>query len=218
MRHVAIEDRHDDAESAPDAAAQEPQISAQGAARRRFTKAGIGVSGVILTLVSQPGMATGTTPVYCASASGFQSLTAPGAPKNSHSPANSCTANRSHGYWKNHVSEWKSRCGTDSTALFGYVFSCTGARRELGKYTLLEVLTQPAAEKPYDPNNVAMQIVTALLNARAAKRSGLTSVLPEERVFEIWNEYVNTNGYVPTAGARPWTGAEIANYLVSTFR
>lgn len=59
------------APAAAEAAAHDPLLSSKGAARRRFTRnaAGIG-SGVILTLVSQPGMAD----VVCAKPSLDQSL------------------------------------------------------------------------------------------------------------------------------------------------
>lgn len=47
-------------------------MSSKGAARRRFTKAGVGVGGgVLLTLASRPGMACDV----CVTTSGFQSVT-----------------------------------------------------------------------------------------------------------------------------------------------
>jgi hypothetical protein len=55
----------DEPQSAPAAS-----LSDKGAARRRFGKAGIGASGVLMTLASTPGMACTT----CVSTSGFHSI------------------------------------------------------------------------------------------------------------------------------------------------
>lgn len=192
-----------------------PQLDARGAARRRFTRAGVGAAGVILTLHSQPGMAAEQV-LTCATPSGFMSIKTA-----SHNPQNSCSNNRSHGHWKNNGSAWISSAGTNPDAKFGDVLAARGDYAGLANYTLMQVLVRPKEAneiKEIDRNNVAMQIVTALLNARSSARSGIPSVLPEDKVVAMWDEFTLTGGYKPTGSATPWTGAEIAGYLETTFR
>ncbi|QNA98050.1 hypothetical protein [Massilia sp. Se16.2.3] len=197
---------------APQAVGELPALDPKGAARRRFTRAGLGAGGVILTLHSQPGMAAGSL-ATCASPSGFMSIKTA-----SHNPANSCSNNRSHGYWKTHSSAWKSRTGTSPTTRFADVLAARGSYSGLKNFTLLEILEQPNPVKAIDRNNVAMQIVTALLNARSSAMSGIPSVLAEDKVVAIWDEFSLKGSYRPTGSATPWTGAQLAAYLETTFR
>ena len=194
-----------------------PSLDAKGAARRRFTRMGAGATGVILTLHSQPGMAAkgiAGNNGMCATPSGFMSM-----PTNaSRSPQDSCAYNRSHGYWKNHPEAWKTRAGIDHNAKFGKVFPATGRYAGLADMTLMEVLDPSDAVKAIDHNNVAMQTVAALLNARAARYAGVPSILPEESVMEIWNEVAVNGYYTPRTGGFIWSGEQTAQYLESTFR
>lgn len=196
----------------PGAAVGTPALDAKGEARRRFARIGAGATtGVILTLHSQPGMAAST--LSCASPSGFMSNTT-----NSKSPQNSCSYNRSHGYWKTHEDEWKSRAGVNPKARFGRIFPCKGDYAGIATATLIQVVEPSDAVKAVDHNNVAMHTVAAYLNARAAQYAGLPSVLPEDLVMRIWTDYVTKGYYSPDSGATFWTGAQIAFYLQSTFR
>ncbi|THC41666.1 hypothetical protein [Massilia sp. Mn16-1_5] len=188
-------------------------LDAKGVARRRFARASAGATGVILTLHSQPGMAT-FSKTLCKSPSGYMSMK-PGA---SARPQVSCSYNRSHGYWKNHPDEWKTSAGMDSSAKFSSFFRCTGAYVGLANVTMMQVINPSQAIKRIDRNNVAMQCVAALLNGRAARFAGLPTVLPDDQVVEIWNQFVTRGYYTPTKGAMPWNGAVIAAYLESTFR
>lgn len=194
------------------AAPRMASLDAKGAARRRFTRIGAGATGVILTLHSQPGMAG--TKAMCVSPSGFMSMTV----NASGSPQDACANNRSHGYWKNHPEAWKTHAGIDYNAKFGKVFAATGRHAGLADVTLMEVLDPSDTVKAIDHNNVAMQTVAALLNARAARYAGVPSILPEERVMEIWNEFAAHGYYTPGSGASIWSGGQIAQYLESTFR
>jgi hypothetical protein len=190
-----------------------PALDAKGIARRRFTRVSAGATGVILTLHSQPGMATYGKSV-CISPSGFMSM-----PTNASArPQQSCSANRSHGYWKTHAEVWRMKTGIDPSAKFGKLFPCLGKYAGLNDVTLMQVINPSKAIKAIDKNNVAMQTVAALLNARSASFSGIASVLPEERVMDIWNQFVTKGYYSPGKGATPWTGPIIAAYLESTFR
>jgi hypothetical protein len=185
--------------------ADQPQqgISPKGAARRRFGKAGLGASGVILTLTSQPGMAT--TKLMCTSASAYGSFTPA-----SHQNARVACDGRSPGYWKNWPLQWYGAY-TSPNAKFGAVFKCLGTTGPLAPMTLLQVLGPPKEYKGLDNNNVAMHIVAALLNAR----SGRVPQLPESKVSEIWNEYARTRYYSPRKNTT-WDGKQIVDYLKST--
>lgn len=198
---VAKQEQHEQATDAP-AAQGNAAISARGAARRRFAKAGMGASGVLLTLASQPGMAA----TVCTTPSGFLSGTWA-----SHAPNNPCLG-VSPGYWKNHHDEWKGSAGTDGTARFSFVFPTTLRTSALKAYTLFEVVDPTVVVNGSDPDNVAMHIVASLLNVR----SGRISVMNEERVREIWREYASTGYFTPSAGAKKWNGYEITEYLKST--
>jgi len=191
-----------------------PQLDARGASRRRFTRAATGATGVILTLHSQPGMATyGNYGGICASPSGFMSI------KNaSHNPKNSCSYNRSYTFWRDNSKSWKSRCGTRPETRFVEVFDPRGAYAGLKNCTLLQIVQQGKEVRAIDRSFVALQCVTALLNARASQRAGIPSVLPEDQVVRIWDEFSLKGSYKPSGSARPWSGLEIAAYLQTTFR
>lgn len=193
-------------------ATPQPLLDPKGIARRRFARAGAGATGVILTLHSQPGMAA-FSKTMCKSPSGYMSM-APGA---SAKPQMSCSANRSHGYWKNHPNAWRTSAGMDPNAKFGSFFSCTGKYVGLADVTMMQVINPSRAIKAIDRNNVAMQCVAALLNARAARNAGIATVLPEDKVIDMWNQFAN-GYYSPGTGLAPWSGADIAAYLESTFR
>jgi hypothetical protein len=174
-------------------------LSARGAARRRFTGAGIKVSGVILTLASQPGMAA--TGQVCTTPSGFTS-----AHWDSHSPG-SAFLGRSPGYWKNHPEAWGRNLAAN--AAFGSVFSCSN---DLKTCSMMTVVAHLDPAKDIDKYNVGSHIVATLLNVR----SGKVKVLTEERVLTIWNEYNSKGYFTPQAGAQPWYGGDITRYLKST--
>lgn len=204
---MANEDQHELAQGATPSAGQlPPGISRQGAARRRFAKAGLGASGVILTMTSQPGMATEMT---CSGASAFGYLTPA-----SHTHAKTACDGRSPGYWKNWPNQWQGAY-TSSAAKFGDTFNCFGISSTLPQMTLLETLDPPKEFKKGgvdpDPDNVARHIIAALLNAR----SGRVPQLPETKVFEIWNDYARTGHYSPRPDT-DWDGAMIVIYLQST--
>ena len=199
--------------SADTQATPQAPLDAKGVARRRFARASAGATGVILTLHSQPGMAT-FSKTMCKSPSGYMSMK-PGA---SARPQVSCSYNRSHGYWKTHENKWESLAGMSSKTKFSTFFRCTGNYIGLANVTMMQVIDPTQAIKRIDRNNVAMQCVAALLNARAARSAGLPTVLPADEVLEIWNQFVTRGYYVPVKGATPWSGAVIAAYLESTFR
>lgn len=208
-----MEDQAKNSPMLPDTqAAPAPQLDAKGLARRRLARASAGATGVILTLHSQPGMATFSKSL-CKSPSGYMSMTTGASAK----PQVACSYNRSHGYWKTHASQWKTEAGIDSSVKFGAVFNC-GRFTALSNVTLMGVIDPSKTVKSIDQNNVAMQCVAALLNARAAQFSGKPTVLPEANVREMWRQYATQGFYSPGKNMMPWTGAVISAYLESTFR
>lgn len=176
-------------------------IGSKGAARRRFARTGL-AGGVIMTLVSKPGMA-----MTCTTTSGFAS-----GPNASISPGTACSG-RSPGYWSRWTGEWK-RAGLSTEAKFGRVFSCgSNFTSKLAPQTLLEVVDQSLGPKHVDQDNVARHLVAALLNARTGK----VPQLPEREVMEIWNSYARTQTYSPKKDV-VWNGADIVIYLKSTMK
>jgi hypothetical protein len=176
-------------------------ISAKGAARRRFAKAGAGVSaGAILTLASQPGMAA----AVCTSPSGFMSGNLS---KHNHEVA---CAGLSPGFWKTHHEEWRGAL-TNGDAKFRQTFGTTSRCAQLNEYTCFDIVDPDKVKNGDDPNNVGMHIMAALLNVRSKRVSFLT----ENQVLGIWNSFAATGTYKPTAGVT-WNGTQIVNYLTST--
>lgn len=199
---MSNEDQHALPPSTPDSAQQTPPgLSAQGAARRRFGRAGLGASGVIMTLASQPGMAT----TVCRPPSGFLS----GTWASNHPKAIWCYGAKPVD-WSANQDKWITYGRTDPAKLFSNVFTCTANTYGLRSYTLLQIVSGNCGTA--DRNEVAKYIIAALLNTRA----GTTPVLDEAKVFSIWNEYNQKLSYTPNAGAKAWSGAEIVTYLKST--
>lgn len=184
------------------AAAAEPGagITAKGAQRRRFAKAGAGASaGVLLTLASQPAMAT-----VCTSPSGTMSG------NTSRKTAAVACSGRSPGYWKTHHYAWGGAY-TNGDALFKLTFYCGGHCSPLTKYTCYNIVDPTKVANGDDRDNVAMHIMATLLNVRSKKIGFLT----ENQVLAIWYSYAQNGTYKPTASTT-WNGAQIVAYLKST--
>lgn len=185
-------------------------LGAKGASRRRFSRAGAGATGVLLTLVSQPGMACSV----CRAPSGYQSVAL--AVKNkitlSHTPANSpVCAGRSPTLWYKNLGSWK-------TTQFKSAFTCTDT--EIGNATaemLLSLCTSPPyGKKPAvtvsQSSTLAMWLVAAYLNVQY----GYSPFLKIETLQGIWREFQLHKTYTPTAGVTPWNYADIIVYLSGT--
>lgn len=188
---------------APDAIPTD--MSASGLSRRRFAKVGAGASaGVIMTLVSQPGMAD---TALCVSASGAQS-----ANLSRHSDHLVACAGLSPGFWKNHPAAWPgAQTNPDAKYLSLWNASRVSKSSPLSPYSCRQVLNPQEVVNGADPDNVAMHVMATLLNVR----SGRIGFLTENQVRAIWNSYAHTGTYQPTAGVT-WNGAQIVNYLKKT--
>lgn len=194
---MAIEDRQDGEAGAHGVPPQAPaHMSALGTSRRRFAKAGIGATGVLLTLNSQPGMACD----ICTSPSGSLS----GGLKSHHGPPQVCSG-RSPGYWKNN-SSWPSACRTWTK--FGLIFSCN--LKNSKNYGATACLTM-LSHQTFDESNLAMHLVAAYLNVLSG-RSPFQSI---EMLRNIWTEWQATGYYKPSATVK-WNSAQIVIYLSGT--
>lgn len=162
--------------------------------RRRFTTAGVAASGVILTLASRSVMASDKCPQ---SPSGFASGN-----QSSYGPGTNCTYGRSPGYWKN-----KEGWPVSTETLFQAHFNCSYGSPYRG-HKLLDILSP----QQFDKDKIGMHLSAALLNAK----KGWTPYLTESQIKAMFTEWQSTGGYTPSAGVKPWSAAEIVEYLKST--
>lgn len=168
-------------------------------ARRRFTRAALAASGVLLTVKSTPGMAA----QVCTSPSGSLSTRF----ASHHAEVPNCQG-RSPGYWKNHG--WNGTGIDKQNALFSTYFPCPPKdATTFGMVRLVDILKHQS----YDQDNVGMHMAASLLNARA----GLNSLPTEAQLVKIWTDFRATGTYQPSTGNPNivWTGADIVAYLKS---
>jgi hypothetical protein len=181
--------------------------------RRSFAKSGLVVSGVLLTLSSRPVLGQSV----CKSPSGFESgnLSFHGTPI-------TCSG-RTPGFWMNHT-DWPSpykaytttqtvnkgvvTTTTNPGTYFKEYFHCIGNGAKFGSLTIMQVIQLTGQD---DKTQIGAHSVAALLNAR----SGLTPVLTEAQVKNIFNEYDSKGYFEPTAGIK-WNAEDIVTYLKTT--
>lgn len=174
-------------------------MSGAGAARRRFARAGVGVSGVILTLASQPGMAS---PMMCKSASGSMSTGLGSKPSN----ATVRCEGLSPGYWKKDSRAWPPLAAREQ--LFSSVFPHGGTSLyQTG--TMLQMLTSNDPSK--DPYNLGRHLVATYLNVLSGKISFLTV----DGLKKMWHDFVTYGYYTPRAGTS-WNAEALKKYLENT--
>ena len=207
-----------------------PEASQDGEinpSRRKLTGAALGVSA-IFTLASRPVLAAQCmTPSAACSGNLSQ-----------HGTPTLCTG-KSPGYWKEHTEAWPSpylpgSCTSGKKSynqavnwqggtLFHPLFSGTQFMADLdGNFStpntslsMMQVMMLNNGSNPWgltDPDNLGMHIVAALLNAKA----GLTPVLSETDVINMWNEWVSKGYFEPKANVQ-WNSKQIVDYIVTTF-
>jgi hypothetical protein len=159
--------------------------------RRLFTRAGLGASGVLLTLACKPVLGG----VVCKSPSGFLSGN-----QSTHDTGALC-AGRNPQYWKM-TSSWPISKRTP----FHRLFSC-GPGSAFETCSLAEIVSGHQA----DPEFVAMHLTAALLNSR----SGWTPFLSEETIQAMFLEWRTKGTYTPTVNVE-WGSTDIVNYLKAT--
>ena len=170
-------------------------LSATGSARRRFAKrAGLGTTGVVLTLASQPGMAS----LVCKSPSRNMSKLASAHPGEA---AIACTGVGPETWCKSGA--WP--CSQSTT--FGQVFPC--GTNSYGANTFKSVLSNTGTD---DASRFGAALVATYLNVQSGKIGFLT----REDVIGMFNEVQMSYQYKPTATVT-WTVAQLTSYLQSTY-
>lgn len=181
--------------------------------RRRLTKSGLAVSGVLLTIASRPSLGGDV----CKTPSGFLSgnLSFHGTPQ-------TC-AGVSPGYWRNHPEDWPSPYQAGSPAVNGTkkrkaipatqgtMFNDTLLGFQGGNYGGISMMNVILLGGQGDPYQLGAHCVAALLNAR----SGRTPVLTEAQVRNMFDEYASKGYFEPTAGVH-WSPEDIVTYLKHT--
>ena len=187
-----VDHEQDGTSAAPAAVPAIPPLTRRGAARRRL--AGLGVSGVVMTVASNHAMAA----MVCKSPSGALSGNL-----NSQAPNVTCNG-LGPDYWKNNPQAWPSEVKTRTK--FSTIFAANG---HFNSYSCMDVLKMDV-----DKHKVAMHIMAAYLNVVSGKISFLT----RQAVKDMWNEYHTSGAFSPTEGALPWSGPQLVDYLTGTMR
>jgi hypothetical protein len=196
---VAIQQQQDGEAGKPSVPEQDsPALTGTGTARRRFARAGMGVSGVILTLTSQPGMAC----TVCKSPSGSLS----GGLKSHKGPPVVC-AGKPPSYWCGSGS-WPSNCLKSTT--LGQIFTCRTAQyRDCTFENILKGAN-------FDSKEVGKYCAAAYLNTQA----GLSTFLPPATVKAMLAEWLATGGgnigYYRLNAKTKWYYYDIVRYLKGT--
>ncbi len=175
---------------------EQGQLGGAGASRRRFTRAGLGATGVLLTLNSQPGLAAD---LVCTAPSNALS----GGLQSRQPQAGRCDG-RSPGFWKNH--DWPP--GVEREWSFDRVYPCIGTYRETyGEVSCYDILKH----KKFDTANLGMHLMASYLNAM----DGRTPFLPVDTLLEMWNQWQMRGYYTPAPDVQ-WNAADIVIYLQGT--
>lgn len=189
-----------------------------GESRRRFTKAGLAASGVMVTLASRPVLGCTTTDAP----SGFVSGDV------SHRGQTQGSCGVSPGYWKNHT-DWPPPMKPDAGngkpsqnkhgltgdnndgTLFSSVFDCTKSRS--APYAAI-AMSDLLDHQAFDVSNLGMHCVAAYLNALA----GMTPFLPANEIVKMFNQWAATGYFYPLypATSVKWDAAQIVDYLTKT--
>jgi hypothetical protein len=206
---VATEDRHpsetDSVAPIPPADTALPpasaSLSARGASRRRFTRAGAGAAGVLLTLHSQPGMAC----TYCG-ISASAAVSAVGQKKtigtlSHHGPAPVCNGIAPLDWCR---TSWPSGCS--KTDFFADHFSCKYGS-DYAKTDCGSIMTGASC----DSSEMAKYMLAAYLNVL----SGRVNFINIETLRTVWSEWVTKGYYAPMTGQQ-WYANDIVGYLRGT--
>lgn len=178
-------------------------LGTRGASRRRFARTGAGATGVLLTLVSHPGMAcsvkvgpSGYQSVIAATGKGITLSHRPAAYSNGKPPEQWCS---------------ESRWPCNQALTFGSVFSCNGQNSACSTATL-KAHCAGTAGVAGDLGKICQLLSAAYLNVE----QGLSPFLTQASLQAIWTEYQSHQTYTPMAGVTPWNSVTIVAYLAGT--
>lgn len=198
---------------------QKPAISAKGAARRRFGRAGLGASGVLMTLASQPAMAQ----AFCATASGSLSsglqsrhASAP-IPKCDGLPPESYTDTTGNAQLKSNSRRFSSMYTTSLVPLRDA--KITDILDACVKGTAITTTNGNTVVTLVDKDTVqvAGHMVAGMLNLEAK----LTTANDLAALKSIWNAYelggrALKGSYKPSATVT-WYSSDIVRYMKTTY-
>jgi hypothetical protein len=203
---VANEHQQNDMAQQPDESvlpvAADPGLSPRGASRRRFARAGAGVTGVLATLASHPGMACS---VYQAPSGWHSATTAKAKGLTVSHTVKPPSSGLPPSTWYSYGS---SRCAQGLA--FGSVFRCNWTSLSL-KYETLHSVCGHQTKATGDKAKIAALLAAAYLNVS----SGLSPFLTREILHNIWLEFQRSGTYSPTGGVT-WNAVTIAAYLSGT--
>jgi hypothetical protein len=190
---------------------RDPEADTSGAplspTRRRFASAGVKTSGVILTLVSSPGMAQS----MCKSPSGALS----GNLKSHAGNQTVVCGGKSPGYWKNAPEAWPLGVYPVSDPQHGIVATTFASVFPFGWTSLYQTGSMMDVLNDTDPKqdtyNLGAHLVSAYLNVVTKKISFLTT----NGLIGIWHDLCTYGYYSPSAGVK-WYPEDVANYLSKT--
>ncbi|MFN7692845.1 MAG: hypothetical protein ACK5O3_02220 [Burkholderiales bacterium] len=187
-----------------DTVSQSLASAAKASGRRRFLGAGAGVAPVVLTLASQPALATTCfTPSRALSANmsvvfGNQQAAA--------GQNFSCSGKGSVKSYRENPSTWPATV-TRSTARFSHFFTGPGTSTDL----LTTILTN-------SPGSLEASFIAALFNIRGGAASSIpAAVLDESKLKAIWTEFKTKGFYQLYAGGPQWNAVALQLYLRNNF-
>lgn len=167
-------------------------MTARGAARRRFARAGVGVTGALVTISSKAGMATDICTTMSGSLSGGLQSQAP--------DSQVACAGRSPGFWKNHDG-WP----VNKLLAFGAVFTCD-AGSPYNTCSLNDILDP----KDWDKHGIGRHMAATYLNIR----SGRIGFLTELQLQRVWDGL--RGGYYHPQPGVDWDAEDVVEYLQGT--
>lgn len=177
--------------------AEPVQLSDKGLARRRL---GLGASGVILTLASKSGMATGTS-MYCGTASGWHSASTASRQKST-MPCGGMPAS----YWKQ--KSWPSGCST--SAMFSSLFPEGRGTFYIDTSLATVFLNTNTAT---DPSLLRREFIIAYLNAAY----NLNKDPSTAELKNIWKNYVLNGGrYVMESTGQTLSASVLQQFLAAS--
>jgi len=186
----------DETSALPNAVQQANAQSGVNSGRRRFTKAGIAASGVIVTLASRSALAA-----EAISPSGFVSVN-----QSRHGAHQESRARRPQ-YWAT-ASHWP----IDKDTKFNHIFHQCSHSSAYHNMSCAEVIEGKWGHQGSTANGVGPYLVAAYLNAAM----GWTEdYLTTSQCVIMGNEWLTTGIFRPTANVT-WSSAQIINYFQNT--
>lgn len=204
-----------DASPAPAAPSEAMPISAKGAARRRFARAGVGVGGVLMTLPTHAAMVCGVV----VTTSGYQSLSANATCAGlSHAGARAAgnVQGKSPDTWGGQTTWLPSTCGSSKfNDIFNSPRACTTTMyNAYGNLTLQEVCKNTSIQD----GGLGRYCAAAYMNA-SSDSMHIGNYLPPAQVVDMFRKCTRGSknfNPVSTNSTLVWGTTEVIAYLKTT--